>query len=166
MLMSCARRYSHNAGLRCSQRLLRRLGQPDPPARLLHDSPPVPTAGRHVAAVAKENHWLSRLAPSLNRRRDGDGAAVKISSVELARARNGDALRAERFGPALTPVLRRRPAKLAAAAHLADRRRLPQARLRRRPGGPPLVALGPAADLHLRPGGDRPPSPPAAASER
>lgn len=86
---------------------------------------------------------------------------MKISFVdaELALACNDDALRTKRFGPVLAPVLRRRLAELAAAAHLADLHRLPQARLRRRPGGLLLVALGPTADLHLQSGGDPQPSP-------
>lgn len=96
------------------------------------------------------------------------GCWVKISFVdaELALACNDDALRAKRFGPVLAPVLRRRLAELAAASHLAELRGLPQARLRRRPGGLLLVALGPTADLRLRPGGDPPPPPEEAPVDR
>jgi hypothetical protein len=84
---------------------------------------------------------------------------VEISFVDgdLARACNEDAVRTRRFGPVVAPVLRRRLAELAAAAHLAELRRLPQARVRQYAGGLLLVALGPTADLHLRPRDDPPP---------
>lgn len=69
---------------------------------------------------------------------------------ELARSCNDDAIRARRFGPAVAPVLRRRLAEISAAAHLAELRRLPQARLRTQMDGRLLVALGSTADLDLR----------------
>lgn len=75
---------------------------------------------------------------------------------ELARSCNDDAIRACRFG-AVAPVLRRRLAQIAATAHLAELRHLPQARLRGHADGRLLVALGPTADLHLRPRGNPPP---------
>ncbi|UWE10194.1 hypothetical protein [Actinacidiphila bryophytorum] len=83
---------------------------------------------------------------------------MEISFVDsdLAQACNDDAVRAQRFGPVVAPVLRRRLSELAAAVHLAELRRLPQARLRGYADGRLLVALGPAADLHLRAGGDPP----------
>ncbi|MFD3456990.1 hypothetical protein ACFWVC_33045 [Streptomyces sp. NPDC058691] len=73
---------------------------------------------------------------------------------ELARSCNDDVIRARRFGAVVAPVLRRRLSEISAAAHLADLRRLPQARLRGHADGQLLVALGPTADLHLRPRDD------------
>ncbi|MDL2077654.1 hypothetical protein ACFU5D_25560 [Streptomyces anthocyanicus] len=81
---------------------------------------------------------------------------LSFVDVELARACNDDALREHRYGRALAAVLRRRLAEVYAAAHLADLSRLPAARLRAHPGDSRLllVALGSAADLHLRPRAD------------
>lgn len=76
---------------------------------------------------------------------------------ELARSCNDDAIRMNRFGTVVAPVLRRRLAEIAAAAHLAELRCLPQARLRGYADGRLLVALGPTAELHLRPHDDPPP---------
>lgn len=86
---------------------------------------------------------------------------MEISFVdgELARSCNDDAIRERRYGPALAVVLRRRLAEIAAAAHLAELRRLPAARLRGHPDERRLllVSLGSTADLHLRPRDDPPP---------
>ncbi|MFF1519725.1 hypothetical protein [Streptomyces sp. NPDC058305] len=76
---------------------------------------------------------------------------------ELARSCNDDAIRTRRFGGDVAPLLRRRLAEISAATHLAELRRLPQARLRGHQDGRLLVALGPTADLHLRPRDDPPP---------
>ncbi|MFF3018205.1 hypothetical protein [Streptomyces sp. NPDC057939] len=76
---------------------------------------------------------------------------------ELARSCSDDAIRMNRFGAVVAPVLRRRLAEISAAAHLAELRCLPQARLRGCSDGRLLVALGPTADLHLRPRDDPPP---------
>jgi hypothetical protein len=83
---------------------------------------------------------------------------VEICFVDsdLARACNDDAGRAQRFGPVVALVLRRRLAEIAAAVHLAELRRLPQARLRGDADGRLLVALGPTTDLHLRARDDPP----------
>ncbi|WP_030235001.1 hypothetical protein [Streptomyces sp. NRRL S-350] len=76
---------------------------------------------------------------------------------ELARSCNDDAIRERCFGTVVAPVLRRRLAEIASAAHLAELRCLPQVRLRGHADGRLLVALGPTADLHMRPHDDPPP---------
>lgn len=75
--------------------------------------------------------------------------------AELAAVCNQDMARERRFGPIRAQALRRRLAQIAAAAHLADLRQVPAARLRPHADGRLLlVSIDPDADIHMQPRDD------------
>ncbi len=85
---------------------------------------------------------------------------ITFGSADLARTCNDDAERLRFYGPELAATIRRRLCEIDAAAHLAELRSLPAARLRpdpRRNDGALLVALGRSADLRVRPQEEAPP---------
>lgn len=79
---------------------------------------------------------------------------IIFGSAELARRCNDDQERLQVYGPKLAATLRRRLCQISVAAHLAELRTVPAARLRddpERPEGWLLLALRERTDLRIRP---------------